>query len=207
MNNDTSSEAQVGACYLSMLPSPTATSSVSSADDLIQALGNIGDAQAIPTLRERMAHASAREQADIRRARAHLEHDDPVPALLALLHSEPESISKTYVIWDLIESKDARAIDAFAEIVRTADDPPLRYQAMRGLGAVGSRQTIAALVGLFNADFSTLEPFIQLAVGPKSMVDDPTAYFHARIADQLRHLTNEELGDDPDGWRDWLKVQ
>ncbi len=102
--------------------------------------------------------------------------------------------------------RDPRAIDAFVRLVKTSPDPALRFQAIHGLGALKNREAIAVLVDLLDADYSTLDPHLWRTWDPKNTAKNPSAFYRARIAEQLAYITGHDLGENAEAWRSWLKA-
>jgi len=166
---------------------------------IIDALGNIGDQRAIPALNEWLARPNAEYKAKARLNLALLENEDPVPALLDLSSHETDLHARIDLVWRLANRKDERAIDAITELAQHAPDAWLRYQAIRALGEIGQPRALAALVGVFRADSSNIDP----KTAHKLSLQDPL-FWPTHVARTLEQATGERLGTDPTAWEKWL---
>jgi len=115
----------------------------------IEALGGIGDPEAIPTLVAALGDDRSNVRQAAARALARARTPDSVTALIASLqHRDP--LTRRSVIEALGEAGDARAVDALSRVL-CERERPVRDAAVRALGRIGSPDAVDALVAAYQS--------------------------------------------------------
>lgn len=167
-------------------------------EDLVAALGDIGDDRAVKLLRGYLeGEPSAQTRSVLRCALLKIEVDDPKELAESLLAMLTEDKEPWVIVRELERLEDPRAVDPLLHLARTSSDQYLRLRCIKALGNIGGRKAIRGLVSLFDEDYRGL---------PVGMGGDPVDHFHRAIGEALQIATGQTFGADADAWRVWLKI-
>ena len=157
----------------------------------LAALWSLKAKEAIPVITEWAANPKVYERAFARRILAHLENEDPIPALLQLLKDENYEYDQCHLIDDLAVTRSARVFSPLVEIAKTSTHTSVRTAAIRGLGTIGSDESLRALVELSREEF----PKWYSRGGTPQQI----------IAETLARVTKRQLKSDFAAWEKWLR--
>jgi HEAT repeat protein len=179
--------------------------------DVIEALENIGDARAIPALRNlilakgKIEKAGANNDPELEQKRlaaariavASLDPDDHTGKLCELLTDASfDQYQRRSVVWSLGRHPDPRAIPFLAKAIKTDPSGAVVNQAIAVLAEFKYKAAVDALINCFPADFSDKQDW-KRAYKPQMFRDN--------IADSLRSLTGQSIGADEAQWLKWWK--
>lgn len=160
-------------------------------ENSLNALLNLQAKEAIPVVRAWAVHPKIYSQAQARRVLAHLENDDPIPALFLLLKDEKDEYRQCAVIEDLAATRSTRVLQPLLDAAKTSPHTSVRAAAMRGLGTIGSDESLHALTELSHTEFSGWQRV--RGVTPQEI-----------IAQVLEAATKQKLRLDFSAWETWL---
>ncbi len=181
-------------------------------DDVIAALGEIGDPSAIAPLQAIVAANGIvdpdpytwekrfqKRSFAARMALIKLEPGDPAPKWIAVLQDQSlESTQRRAAVWELGNHPDPRAIPPLIAAINTDPDGAVVNQAITVLTAYPYKLAVAGLIDCFDADF-------------KGKSDWKRAYkpemFAANIGDTLHTLTGQNFGPDQAQWAKWWAAE
>ncbi|EDN66650.1 PBS lyase HEAT-like repeat [Beggiatoa sp. PS] len=114
----------------------------------IEALGQIGDSQAIPIL----AQITASEESDLVHAAigalGQIDHSDALPPLLTALQSSTQTEQKLEVIRALGNNSKLESIQALQQIAATDEDNQIVQTVIETLAQLATSEAVAALIAL-----------------------------------------------------------
>jgi HEAT repeat protein len=160
-------------------------------EECLNALLQLNAKEAVPTIKAWAANSKIYSRALARRVLAHLENEDPVPALFQLLESEIEVYRKCDLVRDLAATRSRRVLQPLIEIVKGSSQTPLGAAVLWGLGTIGSDESLHALLELSRAGLPKGGP-------------SKRGTLHDIIAESLEAATKQRFHLDFAAWEKWL---
>jgi HEAT repeat protein len=172
--------------------------------EVIWALGEIGDKQAISPIEEYMKAARQKEfKSAAQRVLAQLNSPDPVKSLVDLFDAETDELELRSIVWAMAKYKDPRAVDKMENIARSSNSAFMRSVAICGLVKIGDQRSLLILVALLNHSFpKDLKAEYGFGTGRPP---DFAKYFPETIAECLKQCTKQDFGQDQTKWEEWIK--
>lgn len=171
------------------------------ADQIMETLLAIGDQRAIEPIRKYLQKDVPEKSKSVaRRVLVQLQSPDPVKDLLDLLAAETDKYEKYDLVDALAKYKDLRVVKQLETIARSSDSASMRYHAVLGLRNIGNQSSLLALASLLEVTFP------KKMKGPWGKGDPPdfSRYFPETIAIYLRQCTQQDFGEDPTKWKEWI---
>ena len=174
---------------------PTVKDDTSSQQAAIEALGDIGDARAVPALGAYLAQRRPRCKFTAKLALAKIEAPDRGQAMIRLLDDETGELARGEVISELGRLKDRRAVGRLVRYAKNRNEyAAVRAASIHALGKIGGKEAVRGLVRLFDADFAHLKD--PLKSGAES--------YYTWIGESLEEATGQHFGTYARRWQQWL---
>ena len=168
---------------------------------ILEALLEIGDSRAIPSIEEFVKKDfPERDKAIARRVLAQLKSPDTVKTLLELLEKETYEPEQSDIIDALVKFKDQRVVKKLATLARSSDSAFIRREAILGLRKIGDRESLLILASLLD---NPIPKDLKAEWGWKGLPDFQK-YFPETIEMCLKQRTKQDFGQDRAKWEDWL---
>jgi HEAT repeat protein len=165
---------------------------------ILEALADIGDKSAVPAIKSYLQTCDSRVA---RRVLARLDSTDPVADLLGQLEKETYEPARSDIISDLVRYKDPRVVEPFTKLARHSDSAFMRREAIFGLRAVATRQSLLELAALLDVKFPKN---LKIEWGWKYPPDELEPFFRELITDCLKDYSKQDFGTNSRKWISWI---
>jgi HEAT repeat protein len=167
-------------------------------ESCVEALGELGDPQAIPAL-QKVAAGKGTIAVAAKLAIAKLGEGDPTPRYVALLADKTLSDNEKRIVAErLEETKSPLAIPHLVAVIRNDPNRYATFGSIQGLGQIKDLAAAEALIRSFDFDY-TGKSKEEHEMRPAARPSD----YPAAIAKSLRQLTGANIGTNPAHWRKW----
>ncbi len=169
--------------------------------DSIEALGEIGNVQAITPLEKFVRQGRGRAE-DLATARIVLvalkEPSDPVPGYIKLLNDPAVGpYQRREIVGRLSLHPDVRGVQVYVDRIKHDPSGAVVNTAIQQAPKFRYPEMITGLIDCFDAHFDGKDDW-KRATNPED--------FRRNIASSLHRLTGVDLGPDAEKWRSWLKT-